>query len=82
MKKVFPKLMRRNQVLGVYPVSVSTLYERIHAGLFPPPIPLGGRIVGWIEYEVEACINAMMNEIAPESLKKVVSDLVIGRQKI
>lgn len=32
----------------------TTLWRRIRDGEFPPPIPLGGRRVGWPERDVEA----------------------------
>ncbi|PYF99288.1 AlpA family transcriptional regulator [Thioalkalivibrio sp. ALE21] len=38
-------------------LSRSTIYLRIAEGSFPPPIPLGGRAVGWIEEEVDNWIK-------------------------
>lgn len=38
-------------------LSRSTIYLRITEGSFPPPIPLGGRAVGWIEEEVDNWIK-------------------------
>jgi prophage regulatory protein len=37
--------------------SPSSIYDRIRAGLFPKPVPIGARSVGWPDGEVEA-INA------------------------
>jgi len=34
-------------------LSRSSIYLRIKAGHFPPPVSLGGRAVGWVEEEVE-----------------------------
>jgi len=34
-----------------------TIYDRIKAGTFPRPVPIGARAVGWPDFEVEA-INA------------------------
>ncbi|MCP3679810.1 MAG: AlpA family transcriptional regulator [Gammaproteobacteria bacterium] len=33
-------------------LSRSTIYQRIAHGIFPHPIPLGGRAVGWDEKEI------------------------------
>ena len=33
-------------------LSRSTIYLRISDGLFPKPISLGGRAVGWLEAEI------------------------------
>ena len=37
--------------------SATTVYDRIRRGLFPRPVPIGARSVGWPDFEVEA-INA------------------------
>jgi prophage regulatory protein len=34
-------------------LSRSTIYLRIASGMFPTPVPLGARAVGWIESEIE-----------------------------
>ena len=33
-------------------LSRSTIYLRVSEGIFPAPVSLGGRAVGWIEAEV------------------------------
>lgn len=35
-------------------LSRSTIYLRISKNEFPAPISLGGRAVGWLEFEVDA----------------------------
>lgn len=40
----------------------STIYERMAAGLFPRPIKIGPRAVGWIESEIDDWIEARMAE--------------------
>jgi prophage regulatory protein len=58
------EIYRRPKVLEVTGFSVSTLYEKMAAGLFPRPIKLdpAGRAVGWLKPEVDAhqaaCIAA------------------------
>jgi prophage regulatory protein len=46
-------ILRRNQVEDRTGLSRSTIYARIQAGIFPKPISLGSRAVGWLENEVE-----------------------------
>ena len=41
-------------------LSRSTLYQRIADGLFPAPIRLGPRAVGWLEADIEAWIAAQI----------------------
>jgi prophage regulatory protein len=38
-------------------LSRSTLYLKISRGEFPPPIDLGERAVGWLEFEVDEWIS-------------------------
>ena len=46
------EIIRRNQVLKIVPISVSTLYQKIAEGKFPKQIKLGARAVGWKKQEV------------------------------
>lgn len=46
------EIIRRNQVLKMIPISVSTLYQKIAEGKFPKQIKLGARAVGWNRQEV------------------------------
>ena len=56
-------ILRRKQVESRTGLSRSTIYARISAGTFPPPINLGGgRAVGWIEAEIDAWIQTRINE--------------------
>ena len=40
----------------------STIYEKIAAGTFPKPVPLGPKAVGWVEEEVDNWIAARVAE--------------------
>lgn len=46
--------------------SRSTIYQRIKEGIFPAPISLGGRNVGWLEEEVENWIAACIEKSRAE----------------
>jgi prophage regulatory protein len=37
-------------------LSRSTIYLRVSQGMFPKPVSLGGRAVGWLESEIEGWI--------------------------
>ncbi len=41
-------------------LSRSSIYLRISEGLFPKPISLGGRAVGWIEKEISDWVTQMI----------------------
>lgn len=50
-------IYRRNRVEVMSGYARSTLYLRMSQGLWPKPVSLGARAVGWPAYEVDA-INA------------------------
>ena len=50
--RIAQRFMRRPEVEKVTGLPRSTLYEKIAAGKFPKPVPLGARSVGWPEAEV------------------------------
>jgi prophage regulatory protein len=49
-------ILRLRDVKARTGLSRSTIYLRMSQGLFPKPISLGGRSVGWIEAEVSEWI--------------------------
>ncbi|NWB64203.1 AlpA family transcriptional regulator, partial [Pseudomonas sp. F1002] len=46
------KIIRLKQVCEVTGLARSTVYKFIGEGIFPKPVPLGDRCVGWLESEV------------------------------
>lgn len=57
-----PSILRRPQVEARTGLARSTIYDRIKAGTFPAPISLGEKAVGWIESEIDAWLNARIQE--------------------
>lgn len=55
-------ILRRPQVEARTGLSRSTIYDFIKRDIFPAPIPLGGRTVGWIEAEVDAWLQAQIEK--------------------
>jgi prophage regulatory protein len=49
--------LRRPQVERATGLHRSSIYERMAAGTFPKPIPLGGRAVGWLQSEIAAWLE-------------------------
>ena len=43
-------------------LSRSTIYQRLTEGLFPKQINLGGRVVGWLESDIEEWIRQRLAE--------------------
>lgn len=46
------RIIRLKDVIDTTGLSRSTVYKYIEEGIFPRPVPLGGRAVGWVEEEV------------------------------
>ena len=55
------RLLRLKQVLDRTGLPKSTMYSRISAGTFPKQVPIGSS-VRWLESEVEAWIQALVEE--------------------
>lgn len=55
-------ILRRKQVEARTGLSRSSIYDRIKQGTFPAPISLGAKAVGWIESEIDAWLNARIQE--------------------
>jgi prophage regulatory protein len=51
-------ILRRKQVEARTGLSRSTIYAFISEGVFPKPINLGNRAVGWIEAEIDTWLKS------------------------
>ena len=58
MKKINPPdkglhgILRLHDVLRLIGVSRSTIYKWVGVGVFPPPVKLGARAVGWRQSDI------------------------------
>jgi prophage regulatory protein len=75
------RILRRPEVLELTGWSKSTLYNRIEAQHFIKPISLGLRSIGFVSSEVNAVLNAMIQEKSPEQIKQLVQELINQRTK-
>lgn len=72
-----PAFFRIRDVLRITALSRPTLYRRIAAGKFPPPVHLGGgRACAWSRAALQAWINDPENYRAPQT-----SDSIIRRPR-
>jgi prophage regulatory protein len=53
MSNLSNKLIRLPAVKATTGLSKSTIYSRIAEGTFPKQIPIGPRLVGWVESEIQ-----------------------------
>jgi len=73
------RIQRKLEILSITGFSRSTLHTRIKEELFPPPISLGARAVGWLSHETEAIVSAMVAGKSKEQIKALVASLVAQR---
>lgn len=73
------KIERKTSILERVGFSRSTLHTRIKQGLFPTPISLGDRAVGWVVSEVDACLAAMISGQSKEDIQALVASLIEQR---
>ncbi len=56
------RIIRLKEVLHLTGLARSTVYKYISEEKFPKPVPLGARVVGWVEEEVEEWVLARIEE--------------------
>lgn len=56
------RVMRLKEVMDTTGLSRSTVYKYISDGIFPKPVTLGERCVGWVESEVYDWLLARIEE--------------------
>lgn len=56
------KILRLSTIKTLTGLSRSSIYLRISEKRFPKPINLGGRAVGWLEYEIDAWIDQQVKQ--------------------
>jgi len=61
MKNLQHKLLRVPQVKQTTGLSKSTIYARIAEGNFPKQIPLGPRLVVWVESDIQNWITEQVS---------------------
>ena len=53
MNNIQEKLLRLPQVQATTGLSKSTIYARVAEGTFPKQIPIGPRLVVWVESDIQ-----------------------------
>jgi len=52
------RILRLKEVIHLTGLSKSTIYDRMQTGDFPKAVPLGGRIVGWSDSDINGWIQS------------------------
>lgn len=74
------RILRFPEVKSLSGLSRSTIYLRILEGLFPRPILLGPRMVGWRESEIAAVNAARVRGASDDELRAVVQKMEAARK--
>lgn len=74
------KLLRLPHVLELRGKSRSAHYDDIQKGLMTPQVNLGGRSVGWPEYEITAINAALIAGKSETEIKELVKKLTADRK--
>jgi prophage regulatory protein len=77
----YPKIQRLPEVLEFLQISRSNLYKKIQQGLWPKPINLGARAIGFLSTESELVLAAMIAGKATEEIKVLVKILEESRKQ-
>ena len=72
-------ILRRRQVQAESGYSRSTIYLRISQGLWPKPVRLGARAVGWPASEVQAVNAARIAGQSEDAIRTLVASLEAER---
>jgi len=75
-------ILRRRQVEAETGYSRSTIYLRIAQGLWPKPVSLGPRAVGWPATEVAAVNAARIAGKSDDEIRALVADLEADRTAV
>ncbi len=74
------KLVRKPEVLKYLGIKKSSLSNRIHDGLFPPPISIGVRAIAWAEHEIEQVIKATVAGKDEAYMRDLVKHIIQQRK--
>ena len=79
-RKEHLQIERKSEVLQRIGLSRSTLHSKVQNGLWCPPISLGARAVGFIKYETDELITALISGHTPDEIRDLVSMLLEERK--
>ena len=74
------KLLRMQEVKELTGTKHTTIYRRINAGLFPPPLKSGPTVNVYPEDEIAAINDAYITGKTPDEIRELVVSLVEARK--
>jgi prophage regulatory protein len=74
------KIVRRPETRNIFGISNTSLFEQTKEGLFPPPISIGARAVGFIYHEIQAILAARSVGKSDDEIREIVKALIKQRE--
>jgi prophage regulatory protein len=75
------KILRKPETCNVAGMSNTSLFEQTRAGIFPPPISLGARAVGFIAHEIQTVLAARTVGKSDDEIRQIVKVYDVGKIK-
>jgi len=72
-------ILRFPQVIEVTGKAKSVIKKEVKSGLFPSPVKIGERSIGWPKSEIEAIIRARIAGLSDEAIRRLVAKLTKDR---
>jgi prophage regulatory protein len=74
------KVIRKPEVCNLAGISNTSLFEQTKSGLFPPPISIGARAVGFISHEIQTVLAARSVGKSDDEIRQIVKALIKQRE--
>ena len=74
------KVIRKPEACNLAGMSNTSLFEQTRAGIFPPPIPLGARAVGFFLHEIQTILAARSVGKSDDDIRLIVQALIRQRE--
>jgi prophage regulatory protein len=74
-----PAIYRMSAVQSIIGFCRSTIYKQIHDGLFPKPVSIGARAIGFIPEEVHELVKARIMGLSDDSIRQLVESFHTAR---
>lgn len=68
-----PAIYRMSAVQNIIGFCRSSIYKQIQDGLFPKPVSIGARAIGFISDEVHELVNARIMGLSDEHIRQLVA---------
>jgi prophage regulatory protein len=75
------KIIRKPEACSLAGMSNTSLFEQTRAGIFPPPISLGSRAVGYLFHEIQAVLTARAAGKSDDEIRLIVKALIKMREQ-